>query len=272
MRSTKIKKREGRNSTFAQHSALEKKLKAYVLAASAAGVGALAFTQPAWAEIVYTNVNTPVILNGGPLMLDLNNDGIADFKLTNFSYLTEGIGTFFLAIAPAQSGNGVLPITSNQKIVAAALSSGHDIGAKNSFLKNNAQLYMARNKFNTARGSYYGQWLSVEYAYLGLKFVINGQPHYGWAQVKFGSTGGFLSASLSGYAYETIANHPIKAGEKSGTDNESTAGTAIVGGEAPRVPTLGTLAAGACCLSYWRSDPAQKAGNLSAGAPEREQR
>jgi len=50
----------------------------YALAASATGVGALALANPAEAKIVYTRVNQPI---PQVLILDLNNDGIADFRL-----------------------------------------------------------------------------------------------------------------------------------------------------------------------------------------------
>jgi hypothetical protein len=245
-------------------SSLEKRLKGYALAATAAGVSVVAFAQASDAEIVYTNVSKPVILNGAPLSIDVNNDGVADFTLTNFSSLTGGLGFFFLAAAPAQSGNEVLQVTSHGKIVAAALSSGHPIGAKSSFRKNPPHLYMARQKFNTAAGSTYGPWLSVEYAYLGLKFVIQGQTHYGWAQVKFSQTGGFRSATLSGYAYESVADQPIAAGKKTGATNEVNHGNPSATDVTPRVPTLGVLAAGACCLPHWRP------GALQHATPARE--
>jgi hypothetical protein len=240
-------------------SSLENRLKGYALAATAAGVSVVAFAQASDAEIIYTNVNKPVILNGAPLSLDVNNDGVVDFTLTNFSSLTGGLGFFFLAIAPAQSSNEILQVTSHKKAVAAALSAGHQIGAKSSFRKNPPRLYMARDKFNTSTGSSYGPWLSVEYAYLGLKFVINGQTHYGWAQVKFSQTGGFRSATLSGYAYESIADQPIAAGKKTGTDNEVNNGSPIATDVGHRVPTLGVLAAGACCLLHWRTGAEQHA-------------
>jgi hypothetical protein len=57
-------------------------------------------------------------------------------------------------------------------------------------------------------------------AYLGLKFTIKGKIHFGWARVKV-DTGlqqrPFL-ATLTGYAYETIPNKPIIAGETKGPD------------------------------------------------------
>jgi hypothetical protein len=57
---------------------------------------------------------------------------------------------------------------------------------------------------------------------LGLKFVIHGKVHYGWA--RFSVTLGHhrqyddVSGTLTGYAYETIPNKPIIAGQITGPD------------------------------------------------------
>jgi hypothetical protein len=58
-------------------------LNMYALAASAAGVGVLALTQPAEAKIVYTPANVNIVQNGGLFRFDLNHDGIPDFGLGN---------------------------------------------------------------------------------------------------------------------------------------------------------------------------------------------
>src|SRR5262249_10128254 len=56
--------------------------------------------------------------------------------------------------------------------------------------------------------------------YLGLEFRSNGEIHYGWAEVdvyaRFDSTTGTMHADLVGYAYETIPNQSIKAGQTTG--------------------------------------------------------
>src|SRR5208337_4365554 len=55
-------------------------LSMYALAASAAGVGMLALAQPAEAKIIYTPANENI---GPTTYLDLNHDGINDFKFIN---------------------------------------------------------------------------------------------------------------------------------------------------------------------------------------------
>jgi|HubBroStandDraft_1064217.scaffolds.fasta_scaffold32730_1 hypothetical protein len=56
------------------------KLNMYTLAASAAGVGVLALTQSADAKIVYTKTDVNVFKTYPGFALDLNNDGVADFR------------------------------------------------------------------------------------------------------------------------------------------------------------------------------------------------
>jgi hypothetical protein len=93
---------------------LGKTLSAYAAAAGAAGIGIMALAPPSSAEVVYTATNLPVVFNGPLLPIDLNNDGVVDFNLQNFSCATEGLGKKFLAVSPAQSGNEVLQVESKR--------------------------------------------------------------------------------------------------------------------------------------------------------------
>ena len=65
-----------------------------------------------------------------------------------------------------------------------------------------------------------GEWNNVNNRYLGLRFTIDGKAHYGWARL---SVKNFkykfrMTATLMGYAYETIPNKPIIAGKTKGPD------------------------------------------------------
>jgi hypothetical protein len=57
--------------------------------------------------------------------------------------------------------------------------------------------------------------------YMGFKFLIDGEIHYGWARVNVKAKFLGLSATLTGYAYETIANRPILTGFTHGTADAS---------------------------------------------------
>jgi len=88
-----------------------------------------------------------------------------------------------------------------------------------------------------------GAWDNVANRYLGLKFKINGKFHYGWARlsVKFLKDQFDISTILTGYAYETVPNKPIIAGQTKGPD--------ISAAQSAR---LGHLAAGASAIPAWR--------------------
>jgi hypothetical protein len=101
----------------------------------------------------------------------------------------------------------------------------------------------------------------VKNRYLGLKFVINGKVHYGWARlnVTFGTGSSPANvpvfATLTGYAYETIPGKAIIAGNiiagatKGADDVEP---TASLNTPTPEPNTLGMLALGAPGLTIWR--------------------
>jgi hypothetical protein len=97
----------------------------------------------------------------------------------------------------------------------------------------------------------FGPWLNVRQAYLGIRFLIKGNVHYGWARVKVvqDSKHKFV-AIVTGYAYETIPGKPIIAGATKGPDDAEP--TAALSSHTPEPVTLGALALGAPGLSIWR--------------------
>src|SRR5690348_13222861 len=94
---------------------IDSRLKLYGMAAAAASVGLLALAEPAQSEVVITNKNIPIPacnLAQSPcsVALDLNGDGINDFKislLSTFSAYGYFAGTEFLRVT-AHNGGGVM--------------------------------------------------------------------------------------------------------------------------------------------------------------------
>ena len=226
--------------------ALHQRLHIYALAASAAGVSMLALAQPSEAEIIYTRADIET-----PFSLDLNGDGTVDFKFTSLNVVSSN----FLGVNAAYTGNGVVGGGSSY---AAALLPGAQIGPSANFVSYGR---MARGFwYGTNRRTFqwhcYGPWKDVKKHYLGLKFMINGEVHYGWARLNETCHKGLNSAVLTGYAYETIPNQGIVAGQKKeALEDESwvepdqpTPLTAPVSTPA----TLGMLAKGVDALSIWR--------------------
>lgn len=217
---------------------LDKSLAAYVVAASAAGVSMLALARPAEAKIAFTPAHTAI----GPrtsLLLDLNNDGVNDFLLSNWQY---GHASH-LSIAQQAPANEIFDN-------AVALPAGVPIGPRGPFL-NNALL--AQQSSVSGSSGNLGPWKDARNRFLGLKFSINGETHYGWARMTVTAKGDIV-ATLTGYAYETIPNRPIIAGKISGPEDASAVGPAEMLSPSHESATLGMLARGAASVAIWRRD------------------
>lgn len=234
---------------------LHQHLHMYALAASAAGVSVLALVQPGEAEIIYT----PAQVTIGPNQhynLDLNNDGIVDFTIKNHTWNTTSgwYGNLFLR-QPA--GNAVAGhIVAYGFPWAYALRSGMIISKKDRhFTPGKAS--MAYSVYNWAGSWRAGSWgRGVSNRFLGLKFKIDGKVHYGWAQLSIEPAS--FTATLTGYAYETIPNKAIKAGQEQDSDaSVDQPGPAALPNPAPSPATLGLLAKGAPALCIWRRNEDQ---------------
>jgi hypothetical protein len=231
-------------STVRLGSNLEKRLLSY--AAAATGTVLLSAAPSASAEIIYTPSNTPLALNQqnkGPVFttLDLNNDGVPDFTFAMSStahFSSSGYTTrfkFYFKLIPGQTGNQA--VQGSQAPTASAVPAGVTIGPKEKFAS--GDLYLVHQAYSRSGGTAQnsGTWQKVEFGYVGLKFLIDGQVHYGWARVKFPYPYGYKYPSIYGYAYESTPNAPIVAGQTSGTAQENSSASAPGG--------LGMLAAGA---------------------------
>lgn len=229
---------------------LDKHLFAYAAAATAAGVGMLAASPSAEAKIVYTPANTTIPKNT-VFNLDLNNDGIADFDFYFYSYgprkLPPPLGYHDegLALTPLKAANEVWGVaTSVFTSCAAALPAGVKVGPGAAFQPNAVEL------FGSAGSAYsnkvFCKWGQLAHgAFLGMKFVINGTTHYGWAHVTVHNG----NAVLNAYAYETVPNTPIATGKTSGPVVAELGMEPLSSGQPA---TLGLLAQGSRGLAAWR--------------------
>jgi hypothetical protein len=228
----------------------EKWIFTYAAAAGAAGVSILALAQPSEAKVVYTPTHQIVPFS---LSLDLNHDGIVDFTLLNSAAdagairnTGSGVSEGQLLVSPAQPGNGVVGF-SNPILYASAIASKFRVAASDHFLSKSFldMEVCLRTSFSTVVNN--GKWINAKNKYLGLKFVINGQTHFGWARLSVKRSACHISAVLTGYAYETVANRPIHTGQ--------TAGSVEVADLIDPAPaSLGLLSRGAEALDLWRRE------------------
>jgi hypothetical protein len=196
----------------------------YALAASAAGLGVLACSPHAEAEVVYTNTWAPIPGSGSSL--DLNNDGITDFQFRNkpgsftsacgFSW----VACFSMKVLPQNPSNAIWGTNryASTSGSASALGSGVSVGSQGKFQAGHE--LMAKDAYGGGRSSgdagYFsaGPWRETTGGYLGLKFIIQGQVHYGWARLDVTATTRGIYAAITGYAYETEPNTPILTGQE----------------------------------------------------------
>ena len=88
-----------------------------------------------------------------------------------------------------------------------------------------------------------------------MKFKIKGQTHYGWARLSVEyQPPSQITATLTGYAYETIPGKAIIAGATKGPDDGAQPVPATHTSSTPEPATLGMLALGAPGLSIWRRE------------------
>ena len=243
----------------------DQRMKSYVLAAAAAGVTTLALSQCSEAEVVITNKNIPIpacnlALSPCSVSLDLNGDGIYDFKislLSTFSAYGYFAGTEFLRVT-AHNGGGVMGTAGGSHgPYASALLRGAKIGASDHFLTGEDTVedtYFNYHTYYTAEKRLYGKWGGNHpNRFLGVKFTISGKTHYGWIRmtVKSSITHPFtlMSATITEYGYETIANKSLSAGLASTNSADHQAATMT---EPPRRASLGMLALGAEGLALSR--------------------
>jgi hypothetical protein len=186
----------------------------YAVAASAAGVGALVLSAPAGAEVIYTKAHKAVPSYPQGLKLDLNHNGIADFK---FAFTrVEGGNWLRMAVYASRYDNSVRYST---KGFPAAYPAGVRVGpTKDDVRPPKSYAGVGMESCGGSTGTFIrGPWANVNGRYLGLEFHIKGKIHYGWARlnakVSITDNGCEMTGVLTGYAYETIPNKPIITGQ-----------------------------------------------------------
>jgi hypothetical protein len=219
---------------------LRRRLNMYALAASAAGVSVLALAPRVEGEVIYTPAHKWLPINRF-FSLDLNHDGVTDFRFILASHswsLGFSRGMSVRRGASTQSQNNLYTSNGGNHFWPLALPEGKMIGPKSPGFKGRSpggEMFFSGSSIVSGHQSS-GPWLNIKgQAYLGVRFAIKGEVHYGWVRLGNISRNKPAKVLLSGYAYQTIPNHAITAGYE-GTGDRSARG------EAPG--SLGHLAQG----------------------------
>ena len=197
---------------------------------------AMMFSASANAQIVYTDVNPNEVLScifqtpcSGDYSLDLNNDGINDFvlsarkKFVNCSKCGPQGG-----VTMANGDSAVISSTSNSWI--ADTTGGYALNTiiNSSLVWSNAIHTLVTKHVNCVPcspppGSHLvyspasGTWLNVSGNYLPLKIQVGTDFYYGWIKLGVSIGNNFVSVTIFEYAYNSIPNQPILAGQTTAT-------------------------------------------------------
>jgi hypothetical protein len=171
----------------------------------------LAADRAADASIVYSGPqNISVDSTHQSYGLDLNGDATTDFTI---AWASSG---FRGDITTSTPGAGVVNSVIIDGLFAAALSGGDLIDGAATFGAGQQTLGTSDGKDPATTTGHFPNALGD--TYLGLKFDIGGQVHFGWALIKdtvpvdFGTQ----RLAIEGWAYESTADAGIRAGDKGG--------------------------------------------------------
>ena len=186
------------------------KLKSYL----ALTAGFVAISPLADAQIIYTDVNPDSVLTGTESMqLDIDKDGTFDFKVKLQSYNKPDLKIF---------SNSFIGLNNNQVLSFKEMGMSSYIyepnlqnfwddinNGTNNVWKSGGKLL----RTGTSNGIPFthGLWKDAHDKYLGFRFKITGNYHYGWARLDVDSSG--KSVTLKDYAYNGVAGESIKAGK-----------------------------------------------------------
>ena len=193
---------------------LNKKLIMYSVAAGMT----LSLGAKAHAEIQYTNIDpektiAQVKLNStNDFLLDLNNDGTPEFKIFQTYWYTTSSSYYYTGNSVRQTAiNGGLSVmreTADNAYVAT-LSSNDLISASQNF---NADKTLGGNSISSYDFVQTdGPWPGAGQKFMGVKFKIGENVHYGWIRLLVGNT--CESFVVYDYAYEDESGKAIRAGQ-----------------------------------------------------------
>jgi len=180
--------------------ALDRRLLLYALAAGAT----LAWSAPSQAEIVFTPSDAVFHGIGNKLDIDLDNDGSTDFSLIpKWTYYDTDNMIQALFVSGDRPSHQIL---TDRHDYAAALTKGSRIGPGQNF----RAFALMETPFYRGSWGYWGGY--GKNRCLGVRFLIDGEVHYGW--IGFRAVRSFpVSGRLYGYAYETTPGKGISAGD-----------------------------------------------------------
>jgi hypothetical protein len=175
---------------------------------------ALAGLADANGQIVYTPLNATTNVNNDPIEIDMDNDGTFEFDIRLKYTASMDLNPNSLVTGASALGDPTGGFASNY-IYPFALSSGYNIGpissTSNKAWSAGASQFMVYSNCISSGPSYaqFGCSPGTD-KYLGLRFMIGANVHYGWARVNITDLPD--NWIVKDYAYEETPDTPIVAG------------------------------------------------------------
>ncbi len=156
------------------------------------------------------------------VVLDVNNDGTADFYLNSVLVVENNIGHLLLHAAASTAQGSKIMVQSQPEVImgglwakpidsAAVIAETPAAGSHwNNFLEKGYLLDVSEDA--QQQKNYHGLWLNKKNYYLAIKPMLNGKAHYGW--VRISHTAGEEKLTVHDFAYNKIPGQGIKAGQK----------------------------------------------------------
>jgi hypothetical protein len=166
-------------------------------AAIAAGGGT-----PVEASVIVHDPSDVTISSGGAVFFRMQTGAVSTNTIPSAQFVLFRAG-YALFGGAAGTSTGLLGSTSGGFGLAYRLGNSASIGPSASAF---APLALLAGLL--PGGTAYGNWLPAGRGFLGLRFLIGGSPHFGWADITVYPD---LSLTFHRFAYEDVADQPIYA-------------------------------------------------------------
>jgi hypothetical protein len=191
-------------------------------------------------QIIYTDLIPDVELCGvwgcddEYSFIDLNNDGIADFKINiDYDSTTNGSTQFYGSSSSTNSlkisafnNNQVYADPVNQYILKMA--AGQAIDSTKNWVQNGLLFYNHVESQQEIVNK--GYWQPYTEGYVGLRIDVNGNTYYGWMRLHIHTYGwgSLVGPAIMDYAYNSIPDAPITASQTIQTSVENSSKEEII--------------------------------------------
>jgi hypothetical protein len=167
------------------------------------------------AQVIYTDVDPDEVIDASAFDIDFDGDGTIDVHFLQSGITFSGY-VIDLDLAQIPDGNAVVGTngssTNTNTGYPSVVASGQVIGAEVSNFQGQSSQLLALGVNGAVPSSVsYGQW-GGQSGFLGVRFSIDGETHYGWIQLEVSAGGETIT--VKDYAYESTPDMAINAGDE----------------------------------------------------------